>query len=508
MFLKLFPHGKGPGRGPVNYLLRMDYPGRTEAPPVVLRGDPDVTRDLIDAQERAWKFSAGTLSWGPEDTVTPEQEQRLMDDLERTAFAGLEPDRYDILWVRHSHAGHHELHFVTPRVELATGKALNAFPPGWQKDFDPLRDLHNWREGWTRPDDPERRRAIRPAHADLDYARRLRYGLETKEHSRKVITEYLNAQLEAGLITCREDALKALRDGGLEIPRQGKDYVTVLDNKSGERLRLKGGIFDESWRLDQSLARADRQGPGGDGADRPERVAALAAELERVIQRRAEYNGKRYRRPEPGRTAKRHSEPERDGTEHRALAERPGVDRAAEHAHRPGVDAGHWDRCLGPDDGPVLALGEPSGRGGAVEDPARRAQGTSYGLGAQDLGDRADGGPERALHRPAVRNESATLRDQRQAPSPAPGVNHERTGIASGGRPGQVGEPRGQRTGGAESDHRELDEALARIRAAIAALERCVQRIRELVATLERAGRKVMAHSKQKRNMACLEREL
>jgi hypothetical protein len=43
-----------------------------------------------------------------------------MDAFERVAFAGLEPDRYSILWVRHRHAGHHELHFVTPRVELAT----------------------------------------------------------------------------------------------------------------------------------------------------------------------------------------------------------------------------------------------------------------------------------------------------------------------------------------------------------------------------------------------------
>lgn len=506
MYLKLFPHGKGPGRGPVNYLLRMDYPGRTEAPPVVLRGDPDVTRDLIDAQERAWKFSAGTLSWGPEDTVTPEQEQRLMDDLERTAFAGLEPDRYDILWVRHSHAGHHELHFVTPRVELATGKAFNAFPPGWQKDFDPLRDLHNWREGWTRPDDPERRRAIQPAHADLDYARRLRYGLDTKEHPRKVINDYLNVQLEAGLINCREDALKALRDGGLEIPRQGDGYVTVLDKTTGKRIRLKGGIFDESWRSDQPLARADRQGPGGDGADRAERVAALAAELERVIKRRAEYNGKRYRHPEPGREATHYREPERAGAEHRTVEKRPGDGPAAQHVHRPGVDAGHWDRCLGPDDGPVLAFGEPSGRDGAMEGAAGRTQGTGHSPGAQDLGDCADGGPERAVHRPAARNEGAAIRDQGQAPSPAVGVSHERTGIASGGRPGQMGEPSCQRAGGAESDHRKPDEALARIRAAIAALERCLQRVRELVAALERAGRKVMKRGWQRGKVSNRER--
>ena len=53
---------------------------------------------------------------------------------------------------------------------------------------------------------------------------------------------------------------------------------------------------------------------------------------------------------------------------------------------------------------------------------------------------------------------------------------------------------------------RNSDVALARIRAAIAALERCVQRIRELVAALERAGRKVIGRSEQSRRGPSLER--
>ena len=98
MYIKIFfPHGKGTGQAAVNYLTRMDYPGRTENPPVVLRGEPELTKALIASQDRQWKFCAGVLSWGPEDHVTPEQEQRLMDDFEQTAFAGLAPDQYAIL---------------------------------------------------------------------------------------------------------------------------------------------------------------------------------------------------------------------------------------------------------------------------------------------------------------------------------------------------------------------------------------------------------------------------
>ena len=89
MYIKIFPHGKGTGQAAVNYLTRMDYPGRTENPPVVLRGEPELTKALIASQDRQWKFCAGVLSWGPEDHVTPEQEQRLMDDFEQTAVWGL-----------------------------------------------------------------------------------------------------------------------------------------------------------------------------------------------------------------------------------------------------------------------------------------------------------------------------------------------------------------------------------------------------------------------------------
>ena len=43
-----------------------------------------------------------------------------MDDFEAVAFAGLEEDQRAILWGRDSHAGHHQLHFVIPRVELSS----------------------------------------------------------------------------------------------------------------------------------------------------------------------------------------------------------------------------------------------------------------------------------------------------------------------------------------------------------------------------------------------------
>ena len=180
MLMKVFPHGTGEGDKPSRYLVRPDYPGRDTAPPQVLRGDPAMTRALVDSIERRWKFTSGVLSWHPDDKVSEEQEEEVMDAFEQVAFAGLEADQRNILWVRHTHAGHHELHFLIPRLELSSGKDFNACPPGWQKDFDVFRDLFNWREGWARPDDPARARDELPKKADLFKARMARWGKEIR----------------------------------------------------------------------------------------------------------------------------------------------------------------------------------------------------------------------------------------------------------------------------------------------------------------------------------------
>ena len=302
--MKVFPHGQGGGDGPTHYLVRPDYPSRDELPPEVLRGDVDTTRDLIDSLDTKWKFTAGVLSWHPDDAVTPEQEQRVMDDFEQMAFAGLEPDQRNILWVRHSHAGHHELHFTIPRVELSTGKAFNPCPPGWQKHFDVFRDLHNHREGWARPDDPARARLHTPEHADLHNARLLRWGKTPSKDDRAAakdaVHEYMRANIEQGLVRNRADVLQALAGAGLEINRAGKDYITVKDPESGEKLRLKGGIYAEHWKLElpgRAHQGQDRTGRPGDREPDPETVRHLESEFARIVEKRAGYNRGRYPAP-------------------------------------------------------------------------------------------------------------------------------------------------------------------------------------------------------------------
>ena len=312
MLMTVFPHGKGceygkdsTGTKPTRYLVRMDYMNRDKCPPEVLRGDVDVTRDLIDSLDFKWKFTAGALSWHPDDKVTPEQEQRVMDDFEKIAFAGLEPDQYNILWVRHSHAGHHELHFVIPRVELRSGKSYNACPPGWPKHFNPMRDLHNAREGWARPDDPARARGQKPDKADLKLARLKRWGKtaipDERSKIKHSITDYLLKLLEQGAIQSREQVIEGLRDVGLVINRTGTDYISVKDNESGQKYRLKGGIYGEHFWLSYGQAQQQgRAGPSADGNARAKSLSDIEQEFAKRVRERTDYNRERYHKADFG----------------------------------------------------------------------------------------------------------------------------------------------------------------------------------------------------------------
>jgi hypothetical protein len=132
MIVGFSKYGTGKGQGPIGYLTGKRNPDGTERDPQpeVLRGDPALVRQLIDSLDFKWKYTSGVLSFAPGEVITPEMEQEIMDAFERAAFAGLGWAQYSILWVRHTHADHHELNFVVPRVELTTGKSLNIRPPG------------------------------------------------------------------------------------------------------------------------------------------------------------------------------------------------------------------------------------------------------------------------------------------------------------------------------------------------------------------------------------------
>ncbi len=299
MHIKFLNRGTGSSQDAANYLLQdRDHSGELRASVEVLRGDPYRVAAVAGSLNFKHKYTSGIVAWAPEDAPTDEQISRVLDEFEATAWAGLEPERYSWSTVLHREKGGGcHVHIFAARVDLESGKSLNIAPPGWKKAFDPLRDWQNWQHGWARPDDLARQRYQQPGHQAYIAAAQLRAGLNVEPDSRALITQFIMQQIEAGAVSGRSDLVAALQDVGLEVPRQGPNYITVLNPESGQRLRLKGVIYGREFtvrQLEKQVGTTDREQPPADRAVDQARAGEALSELAAVRQRRAEYNQQRY----------------------------------------------------------------------------------------------------------------------------------------------------------------------------------------------------------------------
>ena len=79
-------------------------------------------------------------------------------------------------------------------------------------------------------------RVQQPGHCTYIEAARLRAGLALELAPRDLIRDYLLQRVEHGTVRNRADVVAALQEAGLEVPRQGRDYLTALDPTTGDRV--------------------------------------------------------------------------------------------------------------------------------------------------------------------------------------------------------------------------------------------------------------------------------
>ena len=297
MLIKFSGGRASAGRAAAYLTGELDSQGEEREAVIVLRGDPELVAAVADGLEFAHTYTSGVLAWAPEDQPTAAHISAVLDEFEATAWAGLDPDRYAWTAVQHDEPeGGVHVHILAARVDLETGKSLNIAPPGWERDYDPLRDWQNAEHGWARPDDPERQRDLEPGYSAYEDAASLRQGLAS-EHPRQELHDYLTAAVERGVIEDRAGIVAALTEAGFSVPREGEHYITAADPESGAKWRLKGGIYEREFHA----AELESESPGADdraaGSDRGvERGRAEGAERELASRRaiRAEYNRERY----------------------------------------------------------------------------------------------------------------------------------------------------------------------------------------------------------------------
>ena len=247
MMITFLAQGIGNIHLAVNYCAGdIDANGMVRDEVRVLRGSPKMVEDVAAALPFREKYKSAVVGRAPGDIPTESQLQQFLDDFQDVSFAGLDPGRF--CWTAFLHVAKHkiDMHILVANVDLNTGKHFNAAPPGWQKDFDPLRDMWNHRMGWARPDDPLRARPLQPGKRSSITAARVRAGLAVEPDTKKVLGEMLLDRVARGKVMNRGDVLAALKEFG-EITRAGDDYISVKPPSLHKAVRLRGALFQRDF---------------------------------------------------------------------------------------------------------------------------------------------------------------------------------------------------------------------------------------------------------------------
>ena len=309
MIIKFLSNGTGDPQLAASYLIgEHDHLGDKRAGVEIVRGDPIVFAAIASSLNFKYCYTSVVINWSPEDDVSDEHLNEVLDLFEEHAFSGFRSEQYHMTAVMHADDdGSRHLHILIPRVELTTGKSLNVAPPGHRHYFDPLRDFLNHKYGWIRPDDPARMKTTKPKnHHVLQNASAVKAGLQGQARKTRVemIDAYIEQRIMFGSINNRNQLVQSLKEIG-EIGQVANKSISLKYQKTRDRLEgefYHAGFSFSAYREARTRQTGIRSVLPRSQEQSTECSAGLSELLERmetVRRKRAEYNQKYYRTKVP-----------------------------------------------------------------------------------------------------------------------------------------------------------------------------------------------------------------
>lgn len=232
MVVKFFANKKGGSSKAIDYLLNEREAQGTAR---ILKGDEQLTRDIIKGIDYKQKTTVGCLSF-EEPNISEDMKYQLMKDFENMLLPNME-NKYNILWIEHIDKGRLELNFVIPKIELETQKSLN---PYYHKADLPRvemwQDIQNLEHNFTNPKDPSKARTVETNNKEIHLS---------KDYEQ--LDKLLHNLAEQGQIKNREHLIELLKSNSIEVTRQGSDYLAIKLPDSKKAKRFKGSIYNEQF---------------------------------------------------------------------------------------------------------------------------------------------------------------------------------------------------------------------------------------------------------------------
>jgi hypothetical protein len=256
MIVKFFSRGSGGGDGPTDYLLGDE---RDRVGASTLRGNAEITKELINSTDYARRYTSGCLSFEENHKdITDEVKSKIMDNFEKVLFAGLFPDNYNILWVQHTDKNDRlELNFLIPNQELRSGKRLQPFyHAADMKRVDAFQTVMNLNFKLSDPNDPKKRRIDNPHFSREANLKDVSEKEKTSEHTelerhqetKNALTKYFHGLAERGALPSRRAIQDTLISKGYEVTRVTNKAISIKSPKFNKNIRLDDPIFSKNFR--------------------------------------------------------------------------------------------------------------------------------------------------------------------------------------------------------------------------------------------------------------------
>lgn len=267
--------------GGIDYLLSKED---RSVEPIVLSGNPDLTREILKQNHYSKPYSAGCLSFEEFD-IPFDEKQKHMESFEKMLLAGLTPEQYDICWVQHQDKGRLELNYHIVNTELSTGKRLQ---PWWKKRDEPRvnawKQLVNDEYGYSSPDDPEHKRSVSFGNNN-----------PTRKEVIEQVDNYIFPMVASGEIKNSDDLKNTLNSiKGVEFIKQTKSATTIKVDEFEKNIRLKGDYYGKGFGDFGRYAEVERERVTAYNAGRDQRIRDNKEKLSRFTakiskDRRAQY---------------------------------------------------------------------------------------------------------------------------------------------------------------------------------------------------------------------------
>ena len=235
MIVKIFANkGGGSAGASIDYLLGKD---RKRDGAKILSGDPELSKSIAESLEFKNKYTVGCLSF-EEKEIDPKAKKEIMEKFEKTIFAGMEKDQYNITWIEHSDKDRVELNFFIPNVELTTQKRLQPYYDKSDRFLtDSFQTVINKDYGLSDPHDPSKKQLLK---IDLDTPKSI-------AELKKDVHELILDRVAKNEIKSQENIVEIFNKAGLEVTRTTGKSISIKNPDGGRNIRFDGELYGKEF---------------------------------------------------------------------------------------------------------------------------------------------------------------------------------------------------------------------------------------------------------------------